>query len=425
MPKFKKFSLLIFISLIITTNFNILFAKNNSRQHTTPLYDACDKDDVSLVVQLLKKGADVNEQNSSCDECSHPFETPIYAAINNENITLVKLLIDHGASLKVSTPYEGTPLHKSARSGNIELMKLLLDNGADVNANHLDPTATPGEGSTGTALHMTVDQALYYLLHSDYTKSDYEFGKDINLTTDDYTVDMTYLASYQALCCCIKLMVDYGADVNLRRNEDGKNVLHMAAAENDLVMTRYFIDKGSQINVIGNNGSSPLSLALWSENKEIVKYLKKNGADTKTSSVRDFYKHERQNFLHGTISFFAYTTIPLIYLGSSIWLYESKYNDNHDNNWLGTFNAYTLTISLTTVSSMTLGFWLYPKGSGFLGNLNKLIGLIIGAAVGIPLGIVIAKFGNLEKPFKNNRVLYYSTPVVALSTTVFVYSFNF
>lgn len=92
---------------------------------------------------------------------------------------------------------------------------------------------------------------------------------------------------------------------------------------------------------------------------------------------------------------------------------------------MGSFNAYTLGIGVTGILGAVLAAELWPKSQGFLGELNKLNGLLWGGIGGAALGIILVRALDLPRHFQENRGLYYLTPAISLSIPIIIYSLEF
>ena len=67
---------------------------------------------------------------------------PLIRAASDDSISMVHDLLERGADVNIKDDLDNTALMAAARSGNIEIVKLLIDKGADVNAvNNYNETA--------------------------------------------------------------------------------------------------------------------------------------------------------------------------------------------------------------------------------------------------------------------------------------------
>ena len=88
----------------------------------TPLMMAVFKSQTELAVQMIDKGADVNQTGW----------TPLHYAATAGNAQLIKILLDKHAYIDAESPNKTTPLMMAAHYGTASAVKLLLEEGADV-----------------------------------------------------------------------------------------------------------------------------------------------------------------------------------------------------------------------------------------------------------------------------------------------------
>ncbi|MBL6621769.1 MAG: ankyrin repeat domain-containing protein [Rickettsiales bacterium] len=69
-----------------------------------------------------------------------------------------------------------------------------------------------------------------------------------------------------------------GADVNVQ-NEDGNTALHLAVYKENKEIIKILIDYGANVNAQNKDGDTALHLAVYKENKEIITKLIDSGAD--------------------------------------------------------------------------------------------------------------------------------------------------
>jgi uncharacterized protein len=92
----------------------------------TALQWAAFRNDTALADLLLAAGADVRKANRE-------GATPMYLASLRGSAPMLKRLLDAGANPNEAGPQGETPLMLASRAGNLDAMKVLLDHKADVN----------------------------------------------------------------------------------------------------------------------------------------------------------------------------------------------------------------------------------------------------------------------------------------------------
>ncbi|MEI7587538.1 ankyrin repeat domain-containing protein [Runella sp.] len=93
----------------------------------TALMNAINKNNLSLVEQLIQNGADVNELDSNHDA---PVVIAAYKGYNQ----ILKALLEAGADVRAVDPgMKATALHAAAYAGRTEAAKLLIEYHIDIN----------------------------------------------------------------------------------------------------------------------------------------------------------------------------------------------------------------------------------------------------------------------------------------------------
>lgn len=101
---------------------NVVYENKNY----TPLHLAIRNENLKTTEYLIKEAkADVNQPSA------HAHTTPLHEAVNINNISIVKILLENQAQLDLVDHENETPLHYAARKGNVEMIKLLMKKGAN------------------------------------------------------------------------------------------------------------------------------------------------------------------------------------------------------------------------------------------------------------------------------------------------------
>jgi ankyrin repeat protein len=397
------------LGILIFTGKNIFSATiYNTANDVTPLYQACDEKNFSRVKALVESGANVNQRNSNIMYRNHD-DTPIYPAIENGDFRTVKYLVEHGANINISSSFWGTPLNTAFATSdkNAEIIPYLIKKGADVNR---ISRITWDHKYDGALIHHLTNEALTNHILSNTARYDHCIAQ-------------------------IQILLKYGADINLpysTADDKYRNMstptgspLHLAVYGNCPELVSFFVEHGADINAQNDHNQTPICIAEQKKFVVISDYLKQHGAKYEgTECYNEFRNNERSKIFSSTGHFLLYQGIPLLYLGSSIWLYESKYKHNRSKNAMGTVNAYTLIVPASMAVCGLLGVALYPDHSSY-GEDSLIIGGGIGVLVGIPVGILIVRKNHLENKFKTNRGLYYAAPALATGITLFAFTKSF
>ncbi len=278
---------------------NILINDGNAdvtcktKRGDTALHLACHNDSLSVVENLVKKGASVTAKNSEgtipimfaasnkrhdilkflldidsslVNEQDDDGDTALNYAAKAKSIECVRLLVDIGANIEIANQKGCTPLIITCHTGTEAIMDLLLSKNAAVDPN------TETEGVYTSAL-IAASVANKVLCVKTLLKS----GANVKL------VDFQH---YTALCQASKAghvevakeLIEAGSDVN-HRKPDGWTPLLLAASENREDVCRLLLEHGANVNIAEESGMSPLFITSNNGLPNIVDILIQNGAD--------------------------------------------------------------------------------------------------------------------------------------------------
>ncbi|OXB65499.1 hypothetical protein ASZ78_008530 [Callipepla squamata] len=108
--------------------------------HVSPLHEACLGGHAACASFLLKHGAKVSHvqcvelltsHGVNIDHNVKHLGTPLYVACENQQVDCARKLLESGANVNSGKGLE-SPLHAAARSCSAELVMLLIDFGADI-----------------------------------------------------------------------------------------------------------------------------------------------------------------------------------------------------------------------------------------------------------------------------------------------------
>ncbi|MGB5791950.1 ankyrin repeat domain-containing protein [Poseidonibacter sp.] len=92
--------------------------KQTNFNNQTLIHEMCKKNKIDAVIWLVKKGLDINAEDSS-------GQTPLVIAIENKNIEMIKILLRLNADVNHVNFYKRIALQECAKFGNIEIYDLL------------------------------------------------------------------------------------------------------------------------------------------------------------------------------------------------------------------------------------------------------------------------------------------------------------
>jgi ankyrin len=170
-----------------------------------------------------------------------------------------------------------TPLYQASYCGNLEIVRLLLDHGADPEA---------AGGNMG-------DKPLHRVACGEYKSQEdgvrvaqllLERGADVNTQRRDHQTPL-HLASYYGNIEIVCLLLDHGADPEAAEGNMGQKPLHRVACgeyksqEDGVRVAQLLLERGADVNTRCDDHQTPLHLASYLGNIEIVRLLLNHGAD--------------------------------------------------------------------------------------------------------------------------------------------------
>lgn len=255
------------LSMIKWLMYNGADLRSKNKQGETALFFAVDKEAMEVCKTILEAPAD--KILEFIDIADGDGDTPLYQACVRQNKSIVQLLLDHKANPNQKCSLGWTPLHQIATSVGAEIMQLLFDAGAehDIN-NDYDSTAIILAAQVGR------EDAVRLLLKQGAS------ARVINSSGSS----ALHRAAQGGHLECVKLLVEAEADYNLRKN-NGLTPLHLAMALSRDDVAEYLVQKGADVNASSTAlGGGPLHLALQNSNFEIAKTLIDAGATMKFDS---------------------------------------------------------------------------------------------------------------------------------------------
>lgn len=244
---------------------NIRTTKNHSN---FAVFNAVEKGDYELLMNVIKSGADVNENKDG--------ESPLFRAIWNGNVSFVKMLVDNGADVNRGNRINITPLHFVARvspkrvsiEDGLEMAKFLLNHGADVNkpdVSNCGPIFEAVSSKNFAMAKLLIENGAKLDVKSNETKN----TPLNNAVTDKDNIDM------------VKFLLDSGADVDYPGYKN-ETAIFYAIRWKRFAAIKLLTEKGANLNWRNSDNLTPLDLIRSFKDKkypqEIIKFLIKKGA---------------------------------------------------------------------------------------------------------------------------------------------------
>ena len=177
------------------------------------LHYAASKGLVDIMSLILDTGVNVNCRRSEGDICKGV--TPLHEAVGEQHLDAVRFLIKKGANVSEQDDNGLSSIHIACREKNVDLVQELFAAGAKVNVKD-NRGASPLQVSI---LRNSNNCALFLLRH----------GADVQVTDKEGQSPLHYASEWETMDL-VEALVAQGANVNLQDNE-GDTPLHVTLSE--------------------------------------------------------------------------------------------------------------------------------------------------------------------------------------------------
>ena len=194
--------------------------------------------------------ADINQKNSSGDSL-------LLLGARRGSVSIVEDLLEKGADVNASGGHYGSALQTALSLGHDTIVQPLLEKGADVNATG---------GKYGSSL-----QAASYSGHESTVQLLLEKGADVNASSGNYgsALQAASLFGHKSI---VQQLLDRGADFNTSGGEYG-SALQAASLSGRESTVQLLLEKGADVNATGGEYGSALQAALSQGHEAVVQLL--------------------------------------------------------------------------------------------------------------------------------------------------------
>jgi ankyrin repeat protein len=263
--------------LLLERGANMNEKDNNN---ATPLHLAAFYGKHNIVRVLLNHRPNANAETKSGETALHGVSCIKYDS-QADGVRVAQLLLACGADVNAPREDHSTPLHVASSHGKFDIAQLLLDNGANPN----------GESDEG-------ERPLHRVSCGEYESQDagvrvaqllLERGAHVNAQRNDSSTPL-HLASYNGKPEIVHLLLDWGADANAESDIE-ETPLHSVSCgdyesqEAGLRVAELLLEHEADVSARRRDHSTPLHVASYYGNIEIVRLLLDNGANADAKSV--------------------------------------------------------------------------------------------------------------------------------------------
>ena len=264
-------------------------AKPNAsdRNGETAIYIAAYRGYTEVVRLLVEANADVN-----C-VCTGENWTPLHAAIDYPET--VRALLRGGGDINIESKKSETPLDYAIRMGYHETVRVIL------NESKIKPDLNLR--STRIALQNAVLES-----HTEVVSLVLGAGGDVN-AVDGFKQSLLSLSMQFDHEFLVREILVYRPDLNIK-DVNENTALHRITRETPVASVRLVVNSGAELNTMNKNKSTPLMIAIWEGNTEVVKYLLSKVAVTSALNMPSLKK--RASPLHIACQHGSLETVELL-----------------------------------------------------------------------------------------------------------------
>jgi ankyrin repeat protein len=232
-----------------------------SQQGTTPLLVACAAGQLALAQMLIENGADISVANMGGN-------TPMFTACAAGHIKVAKMLIEKGADISAANTAGNTPLMAACAAGHLTLAQMLAGKGADI------VSASPHQWAKLLLAAITTG-------HFELSQKLVEAGACIT-ATDSLGNTLLLVACATGHPAIAQMLVETGSDISAA-NRQLTTPLLAACAAGYITLAEMLVKAGACIAAADWFGTTPLLACIQLGHLELAEMLVKKGANVETT----------------------------------------------------------------------------------------------------------------------------------------------
>jgi len=242
------------------------------------LQQAAQSGNLNVVKLLIENDAKINNENTD----GHPI---LQLAVAREAIELVKYLLSE-LSVDVNEKSKDgnsndTALHQACQHESREMVELLLEHGADIHAKRTNGVMP---------IHLAAGVGNIYAV-----KKFLEANIPADVQGDDKNATPLFFAAEHGCLEIANLLIDRGADVDYQIKDKLRSPLHQACQNGHKDVVVRLIEAGAMVNVIDKKKLTPLHMAAYNDEVEVVRYLVEHKADPDAANKDGDLPHQLTN----------------------------------------------------------------------------------------------------------------------------------
>ncbi|XP_062618880.1 uncharacterized protein LOC134280487, partial [Saccostrea cucullata] len=276
-------------------------SRDNTFEGDTPLTTACRLGYTTVVETLLFCKADVNQVSNS-------GRSPLFWASRMSRCEIVEILLQRNANVNIADDEDRCPIHEAAERGFLDIVKLLVENNADTTS--VDKN---GKIAVSIAFENNYDSVKEYLISQCNNRDAFQdqvirnfiqktIGISQKMETFKSNTSSRFTCLYELILASKRSLPQNWQSYCFQQNfyQDELSILNclfshgynlsskdtfyqklllVASEKGHLKVVEQLVNHGADLSIHNDENITPLYIASQNGHAEIVKYLVEHGAD--------------------------------------------------------------------------------------------------------------------------------------------------